>query len=499
MRKVIILLLTILLQCFSVRLTATDSYAPVFAVFPEQKNGIVDANTVGKALAEIEIAFPDSKIYIFIRITDSSGVAPVGKNTFQSKDLRYYKADSADNEAAYYAITAYPSLLALNFNGNEIARFEGEELQDFSADNLKEKFRTMAIASALPVSYPIGQPKTGSIVLKNGIVHYVDLKNFSIGEFDIRTGDSITTIAPDRKFRKFVLDNSPIEDISNFKYEEFPPVNFNYAYPIRKDELLCLCTNWDSCSGNSCKLVKKKFILVTLKNNKPVSVDTFIDNKYSIKQLHQLSNGEMICDLNFADRAKLKTDVSLYDSIFLYAKFPNNDFDKIDYLLPLGLLRRSYKDKALNINSTGLLEYNRKQGHYIYLNPWMGVFVKYRTERDSLEKIAPQGLLRSIFNDWKASPLCLPEYSSYEYILMDWYFSEDKFNVLIQPWNKDSYSNFFIVDTYSSNGDFLYETRWQYQDPDRIHLVYPFSNATGNGAWFLINSEKRRWQLVKLN
>ena len=127
----------------------------------------------------------------------------------------------------------------------------------------------------------------------------------------------------------------------------------------------------------------------------------------------------------------------------------------------------------------------------------MQVFIKYWKDKDSIIKIVPNGLLKNIFNSSSLKTFFNSEYSDYKYYLIDLFISNGKINILILPNDQKRYTDFIIVDTYSNDGDFLYETYYLYEDYDKIHLSYIFSDKEKSEAYLLIKSKKRNWQIVK--
>ena len=177
--------------------SSINKLSPVFAYFIDQP-GCASCNylPININLNEITKEFPNSRILVFIKIIDSSFIDSEISSKVKSKEIHYFIDDSSNDITLYFNVKELPAIIILNFNGNEIARYEGKGLKTFSAKKVKNYFKTKTINNTKKVKYPIGVPSDESIILKDSIIYYTDMLKNIIGEFNIFTGDkSIILIA----------------------------------------------------------------------------------------------------------------------------------------------------------------------------------------------------------------------------------------------------------------------------------------------------------------
>jgi len=348
---------------------------------------------------------PSSNIYFYIKIPDSTLIDNSIKSKINTDNVIFLTEDSVfDN----LKISSYPTLLVTNFNGDELFRFEGNQLDKLPYTKFKLFCKKNNFNDLTTIKYPIVIPK--SLVIKNNLLFFVDYSKNEIGTVNIFTGDSINTITPDDTLRKFFLQNCSASEIMNLKELKYPLSQFKSMLPLSNDSLLCVSTNVayihhdtikseDENSTNEYKarkFTKIKNVIARIIDGRTTKIDTLSNDNYSISNIFEIDSNTYMSSV-LSQYVNVNQTKEFLDTNYAYIRTSTINFNDFKFFLPYGIIKKYYNYENLNLMSMGILRFSKQFNKYYYLNPWMGVFFEYYPELDSIRKIVDKGFLKTTF------------------------------------------------------------------------------------------------------
>ena len=457
---------------------------------------------INNVISEIENKFPNLKLEVIVKLADSSLINPFIKKNIKGKNISYAVTDSILKE---FQITCIPTLIVLNFHNDEIARFEKDSIKYFSIKSIQKLFNFYSLDSSkcIPVKYPIGNPQVQSFFIKKNNLTYVDIMKNEIGVINILNGDSVKTIIPDSSLINKITENISKEDLEWLIDKLYPLLSFNYAIPIENNEYLC---NAKVISGVKTDTIVKKVDSVEQKMTRKrylnrninvlcsnTQVFDSIQNNSSINSPKQISANLFISH----NIIKEKNFNNHLDSLFLITELNNPHFTNSRNLLSLNDLKKAYKlDSIHYIPSIGLVDYSKEKDEYIYLNPWLKTFIAINRKSFELNKICAKGLLNYIIETSANLFETNSGYCNDNYYIMESGVINNIYNSLILHLNKDKSTDYFVIQKYDLNGNFISEDYYHCDKDDKMFKIHLITDYKKDSGYFLIQSKKRNWFLM---
>lgn len=458
---------------------------------------------INSIISDIEKLFPNSKLEVIVKIADSSLINPFIKKNIRWKNISFAVTDSILKK---YEIEKIPTLIVLNFHEDEIARFENDSIKYFSINVIQKLFNYYSLDSLknISVKYPIGNPQVQSFFIKENSLSYVDIMKNEIGVMSILNGDSIKTIIPDSAIINKITEKISDEDLEWLNDRLYPMFTFNYAIPTENNEYLCnakvICgvktdTITKIVDSAEQKMTRKRYLnsnINVLCGNSQI-LDSNQNNPRIISP-KQLSSNLYVCH----NIIKEKNYNNHLDSLFLITESNNPRFENSKNLLSLNDLKKVYKlDSIHYIPSIGLVDFNWESDEYIYLNPWLKAFIAINRKSNEINKICAKGLLKYIIEtsaDIFETNSC---YSDENFYIMESGVIQNTYNILILHLNQDKFTDYFIIQKYDLNGNFISEDYYHCNKDDKMFKIHLITDYEKNQAFILIHSKKRNWSLMK--
>ncbi|NLO18605.1 MAG: hypothetical protein GX121_01790 [Ignavibacteria bacterium] len=457
---------------------------------------------INNIISEIEKFFANSKLEIIVKVADSSLINPFIKKNIRGENISFAVTDSI---LKVFGIKSIPTLIVLNFHNDEIARFEKDSIKRFSAKSIQKLFNHYLLdySKIIPIKYPIGNPQVQSFFIKENNLSYVDIMKNEIGVFNIHSGDSVNTFTPDSALIKKITEKISVEDLEWLHNRLYPIFSFNYAIPTNNNEYLCnakvisgvktdtIVKNVDSVEQ---KMTRKKYL------NRNVNVLFGNIQTLDSKQNNTLANSPKQFSSNLFvchNIIKEKNYNNHLDSLFLITESNNPHFLNSRALLSLNDLKKAYKlDSVHYIPSIGLIDYNKENDEYFYLNPWLKTFISINRKNFKTNKICAKGLLNYIVETSADLFEANLGYDNENYYIMEAGIIKDTYNILILPLNKDKSTDYYVTQKYDLNGNFISENYYHCEKNDKIFKIHFITDYAKNTGYFLIQSKKRSWYLT---
>lgn len=458
---------------------------------------------INSIISEIEKFFPNSKLEVIVKIADSSLIKPFIKKNIKGKSISFAVTDSILKK---YQIEKIPTLIVLNFHNDEIARFENDSLKYFSINAIQKLFNyySLDILKCISVKYPIGNPQVQSFFIKENNLSYVDIMKNEIGVMSILNGDSVKTIIPDSTIINKITEKISDEDLEWLNDRLYSIFSFNYAIPTENKAYLCNAkvitgvktdTIVKIVDSTEQKMTRKRYVnsnINVLCGNSQI-LDSNQNNPRVISP-KQVGSNLFVCH----NIIKEKNYNSHLDSIFLITESNNPRFENSRNLLSLNDLKKAYKlDSVHYIPSIGLVDYIKENDEYIYLNPWLKTFISINRKSFEINKIFAKGLLKYIIETSADLFESNSGYSDENFYIMESGIIKNTYNVLILHLNKDKSTDYFVIQKYGLNGNFISEDYYNCDKDDKMFKIHLITDYEKNQAFILIHSKKRNWSLIK--
>jgi len=88
-------------------------------------------------------------------------------------------------------------------------------------------------------------------------------------------------------------------------------------------------------------------------------------------------------------------------------------------------------------------------------------------------------------------------FSNENYYIMESGVIDNIHNILILPLNQDKFTDYFIIQKYDLNGNFISEDYYHCDKDDKMFKIHLITDYEKNQAFILIHSKKRNWSLIK--
>jgi len=457
---------------------------------------------INSIISEIENFFPNSKLEVIVKIADSSLINPFIKKNIRGKSISYAVTDSILKK---YQIEKIPTLIVLNFHKDEIARFENDSIKYFSIKAIQKLINYYSLDSleSISVKYPIGNPQVQSFFIKENNLSYVDIMKNEIGVIDILNGDSINSIIPDSAIINKITEKISDEDLEWLNDRLYPIFTFNYAIPTKNKEYLCNAKVISGVKTDTIikivdsaeqKIARKRYVnsnINVLCGNSQI-FDS-LPNNSSVNSPKLVGSNLFVCH----NIIKEKNYNNHLDSLFLITESNNPRFENSRNLLSLNDLKEAYKlDSVHYIPSIGLVDFNWENDEYIYLNPWLKTFISINRKSFEINKIFAKGLLNYIIETSADLFESNSGYSDENFYIMESGIIKNTYNILIFHLNKDKSTDYFVIQKYDLNGNFISEDYYNCDKDDKMFKIHLITDYEKNQGHFLIHSKKRNWYLM---